>query len=89
MACQLSESRLQLEDLTGRPVRHLCYPYGYPKWIGDAAPRIASRIYRSATTMVRGLCTGESDPWYLPRVSLYESDSIERGLAKFVLALKR
>jgi len=89
VACQLSESRLRLEDVTGRPVGHLCYPYGYPRWIGDTAPRIASRIYRSATTMVRGLCTDQSDPWYLPRVSFYQSDSINRGLAKMVLASRR
>lgn len=89
VACQLSESRLRLEDVTGRPVGHLCYPYGYPRWIGDAAPRIASRIYRSATTMVRGLCTDQSDPWYLPRVSFYQSDSINRGLAKMVLTSRR
>jgi peptidoglycan/xylan/chitin deacetylase (PgdA/CDA1 family) len=89
VACQLSESRLRLEDLTGRPVRHFCYPYGYPRWIGDAAPRIASRMYRSAATMVRGLCTERSDLWYLPRVSLYQTDSTERGLAKILLAPRR
>jgi peptidoglycan/xylan/chitin deacetylase (PgdA/CDA1 family) len=89
VACQLSESRVRLENLTGRPVGHFCYPYGHPKSIGDAAPRIASRIYRSATTMIRGLCTERSDPWYLPRVSFYESDSVERGLAKIVLAPRR
>jgi peptidoglycan/xylan/chitin deacetylase (PgdA/CDA1 family) len=88
VACQLSESREQLEGLVGQPVAHLCYPYGYPTWIGNAAPRIASGVYRSATTMVRGLCTDQSDPWYLPRVSFYESDSVERGLAKIALARK-
>jgi peptidoglycan/xylan/chitin deacetylase (PgdA/CDA1 family) len=88
VASQLSESREQLEDLVGRPIAHLCYPYGYPTWIGDTAPRIASGVYRSATTMVRGLCTDQSDPWYLPRVSFYESDSVERGLAKIALARK-
>jgi peptidoglycan/xylan/chitin deacetylase (PgdA/CDA1 family) len=89
VACQFTESRLRLEDLTGRPVGHLCYPYGYPRWIGDTAPRIAGGIYRSATTMVRGLCTDQSDPWYLPRVSFYQRDSIDRGLAKIALALAR
>jgi peptidoglycan/xylan/chitin deacetylase (PgdA/CDA1 family) len=83
---QLVESKAVLADLTGRPVTHFCYPYGDPEAIGPVAPRLVRSVYRSATTMQRGVCSARSDAWYLPRISLYDSDSDARVLAKIALA---
>jgi peptidoglycan/xylan/chitin deacetylase (PgdA/CDA1 family) len=83
---QLSESKAQLEAITGKTISHLCYPYGSPETIGETAPSIVREYYRSATTMVRGVCNAASDREYLPRISLYDGDSQLRFLAKLALA---
>ena len=83
---QLETSKATLEELTGKPVKHFCYPYGDPASIGKLAPAAVKRHYSSATTMLRGVCGKDSDPHYLPRVPLYNSDSHVRGLMKVALA---
>lgn len=83
---QLVESKRVLEDITGRAVTHFCYPYGSPETIGPVAPELARSIFRSATTMARGVVSERSMPWYLPRIPLYDSDSDARMLAKVALA---
>ena len=65
----------RIEEVTGRRVEHFCYPFGGVPEIGDAAPRIARRRFRSATTLLRGRCGAGADVAYLPRVPLYEGDS--------------
>ena len=83
---QLAESKKSIEEIIGRPVSHFCYPYGDPSAIGKLAPRVARKYYASATTMVRGVCDAARDPWYLPRIPVYDSDSNLRFLAKIALA---
>jgi peptidoglycan/xylan/chitin deacetylase (PgdA/CDA1 family) len=65
----------RIEEVTGRSVEHFCYPFGGLEEIGEAAQRQARRRFRSATTMRRGRCNGDSDLAMLPRVPLYEGDS--------------
>jgi peptidoglycan/xylan/chitin deacetylase (PgdA/CDA1 family) len=70
-------SRARIEEETGRNVEHFCYPYGGRDDIGPLTPSIARSFFRSATTMLRGRCHKEVDPVMLPRIPLYETDSVD------------
>jgi peptidoglycan/xylan/chitin deacetylase (PgdA/CDA1 family) len=83
---QCRESKRELEDILGQPVRHLAYPYGAPSEVGTVAPSIARRHYASAVTMVRGICDSRADAAALPRVPLYDRDGNVRMIAKIALA---
>ena len=82
IAAEMERCCDRIEEVTGRRVEHFCYPFGGAAEIGDAAPRIARRRFRSAVTLLRGRCNGDSDLAMLPRVPLYEGDS------KPIVALK-
>lgn len=84
---EMSESRRRIEEATGRRVDHFCYPYGGLAEIGDLAPVVARRLFRSGVTMSRGRCRAGLDTALLPRVPLYDSDTVE--MVKLKLALAR
>jgi peptidoglycan/xylan/chitin deacetylase (PgdA/CDA1 family) len=86
LCAQLEQSRSTLEALTGRPVQHFAYPYGWPEVIGPQAPRLVARYHASAVTMVPGVCDERSELAFLPRVSMYEKDTDWRFAAKITLA---
>lgn len=71
---EMRRSQEIVEQHTGRPCRHFCYPFGSPESIGALAPAVARRFYDSATTMSLGLVDG-ADPWLLPRIPLYPKNS--------------
>ena len=75
IASEMERCCNRIEEMTGRRVEHFCYPFGGVAEIGEAAPRIARRRFRSATTLLRGRCRAGADVALLPRVPLYESDS--------------
>jgi len=83
---EMEASRERVEEMTGRGVRHFCYPFGEPPQIGRRAPEVARRIFRSAVTMERGRWMAGSHPGFLPRVALYEKDSDEVVSLKLGLA---
>lgn len=83
---QLSNSKASLEEITGVPVKHFCYPYGDSQSIGELAPKVAKRFYSSATTMIRGVCNEASDTSYLPRIPLYDNDNVLRCVIKICSA---
>lgn len=62
---EIFDSRKKLEDVTGRAVRHFCYPYG------DVNPAIRDLVgeagYRTATTTERGINGPDADPLLLRR----------------------
>ena len=62
IASEMERCCARIEEMTGRRVEHFCYPFGGMPEIGDAAPRIARRRFRSATTMLRGRCRRRSGP---------------------------
>ncbi len=76
---EISESRQRLEQLTGAPVEHFCYPYG------DYAPETVAMVsaagYRSAVTTQRGLADNRHDPLRLPRMSINGN----KGMLRFAL----
>jgi len=72
---EMRYSRDVVTEHTGRPCRHLAYPFGSPVSIGDRAPAVARRFYDSATTMSLGP-VDSADPWMLPRIPLYPENSL-------------
>jgi peptidoglycan/xylan/chitin deacetylase (PgdA/CDA1 family) len=85
LAAELQESRERIEEHTGRPCRHFCYPFGSAEAIGAAAPRAAQRYYDSAVTLSMGPVDA-ANPWLLPRIPFYEKNSLT--FAKLKIALK-
>jgi peptidoglycan/xylan/chitin deacetylase (PgdA/CDA1 family) len=83
---EMTNSQARIEEVTGRPVRHFCYPYGYAAQIGPTAASIARRVFRSSVTMERGRCTRGVDLALLPRIPLYERDTANMVNAKIALA---
>jgi len=65
---ELADSRAAIEDLTGRPVLSLAYPYGYLDDRVVAAAREAG--YRYACTTLRGTRQALDDPLRLRRVAM-------------------
>ncbi len=64
----------ELEELTGLPVRHFCYPYGEYR---PAHVAITSEAgFESATTTQRGRCLAQEDMMQLPRVPVVRSTSL-------------
>jgi peptidoglycan/xylan/chitin deacetylase (PgdA/CDA1 family) len=63
---ELAESRLQLEDASGMPVRHLAYPHGGHDTI---VRRMAlENGYETACGTEQGFVGPASDPYALPRI---------------------
>jgi peptidoglycan/xylan/chitin deacetylase (PgdA/CDA1 family) len=77
LIAEMEDSRARIQGVTGRPVRHFCYPYGSPNEVGRIAPTHARSRFRSATTTTRGRCAGGVDLALLPRVPLDIADSEE------------
>jgi peptidoglycan/xylan/chitin deacetylase (PgdA/CDA1 family) len=76
---EITESRRQLERVTGSPVTHFCYPFG------DYDERCVALLreagYATAVTTRRGPASAASDPLQLPRISINR----KRGLLKYGL----
>jgi peptidoglycan/xylan/chitin deacetylase (PgdA/CDA1 family) len=67
---EMKYSRDLVSSHTGRPCRHLAYPFGSSRSIGPRAALIAQEIYDSAATMTLG-SVDSANPWLLPRIPLY------------------
>jgi peptidoglycan/xylan/chitin deacetylase (PgdA/CDA1 family) len=81
---EMRKSQEIVSEHTGRPCRHLCYPFGSNRSIGTLAPKMARRFYDSAVTMNLGSIDA-ADPWLLPRVPLYEKNSLLFARMKILL----
>lgn len=82
---EMRHSRDVIEEHTGRPCRHFCYPFGSPESIGaTAVPELARRFYDSAVTMTRG-SVEDGDLWLLPRIALYPKTSVLSARTKVLL----
>ena len=71
---EMKNSRDVLSEHTGRPCRHLAYPFGGWQSIGSLAVATAERFYDSATTMTLGH-VDFANPWLLPRIPFYPVNS--------------
>jgi peptidoglycan/xylan/chitin deacetylase (PgdA/CDA1 family) len=81
---ELRHSRDLVAKYTGRPCRHLAYPFGSPQSIGKRAAKEAARFYDSATTMSLGH-VDSANPWLLPRIPLYPENSTLFARVKILL----
>ena len=78
-AYEISESRLQLQRVTGTAVEHFAYPFG--DYDEQSVELVRAAGYVSAVTTRRGPALPGSDPLRLPRISVNRG----RGLFKFGL----
>ena len=75
LVSEMKHSRDVVTEQSGRPCRHLAYPFGSPLSIGTQAVAVAERFYDSAATMAMG-GAARAHPWLLPRIPLYANNSI-------------
>ncbi|HEV2201984.1 MAG TPA: polysaccharide deacetylase family protein [Bryobacteraceae bacterium] len=81
---EMRHSRDRVAEHTGRPCRHLAYPFGSPPSIGAQAAATAAQFYDSAVTMSLGH-VGSANPWLLPRIPLYPENSLRFARLKILL----
>lgn len=79
---EFEDSKRDIEKYTRKPVRSLCYPYGSAEVIGDAAPALAPKYYRDATTLIQGVCSRKTDVHYMPRIGIYPGDGVRALFGK-------
>ena len=80
----LSSKRI-IEDSTGRKVNSFCYPYGSKKSINELSINVASKYFDTATTLIRGRLKN-TNLHYLPRIDLYEENTISFVRLKVALS---
>jgi peptidoglycan/xylan/chitin deacetylase (PgdA/CDA1 family) len=70
---ELAESRSTLQELTGRSVDTVAYPFGKANDINAETPRIAADVgYVAGFTTVAELVTNRADPLLLPRLTVHD-----------------
>jgi len=84
LSFELRHSRDVIESHTGRPCRHLAYPFGSTQSIGSKAVALSKNYYDSAATMSLGH-VDHADPWFLPRIPLYPENSALLAWMKILL----
>jgi len=84
LVTEMKQSRDIVTERSGRPCRHLAYPFGSPLSIGNRAVAVAERFYDSAATMTM-LGDARAHPWLLPRIPLYTNNSIPLAWMKTLL----
>jgi peptidoglycan/xylan/chitin deacetylase (PgdA/CDA1 family) len=84
LAFEMKHSRDWLSEHTGRPCKHLAYPFGSWQSIGGRAAAAAEHWYDSAVTMSLGP-VDSANPWLLPRIPLYPENSTLLARLKILL----
>ena len=70
---ELAGARARLEELLGRPVTLLAYPFGKPGDVSEETEGLARRAgYRAAFTTVPRRLVPSSPPFALPRLTVHE-----------------
>jgi len=65
---ELEQSKREIEQQTGCPADHFCYPYG--KW-NQAVRDLTMRFYKSACSTIAGTLADEDDHRAMPRVDAH------------------
>ena len=63
---EIADSKKILEDLSGRPVRHFCYPYG--AWNEAVRDMVQEAGYETATSTIAGINNAKTDGHVLRRL---------------------
>lgn len=71
---EIGGCKVELEDLSGAPVRHFCYPYG--EFAPEQAELVRFLGFESATTTQRSRCHAGEDLMQLPRVPVLRSTTL-------------
>jgi len=78
---EIRDSKLQLEDLTGRAVTLFAYPNGVPR--GDYADEHVRMVreagFDAAVSTAWGAASSDSDPYQLPRFSPWDRSRLRYG----------
>lgn len=70
---ELAAGRTRLEEMLGRPVTLLAYPFGKPGDVSEETEELARRAgYRAAFTTVPRRLVPSSPPFALPRLTVHE-----------------
>lgn len=83
---EISQSKDELEQITGKPVTAFCYPFG--KYIDETVEYTRQAGYTNATTTHRGLARPDDDLMVLPRVTVRRSTHMIRFLQKCLTNLE-
>ncbi len=83
---EILDGKARLEELVGRPLRLFAYPNGRPG--EDYGPEHVAMAretgFEAAVSTRRGVCTGASDRYQLPRFTPWDQTP-ERFLARMLL----
>lgn len=71
---EISLCKAELENMTGSPVRHFCYPYG--EYAANHVAMAQAAGFASVTTTQRSRCLAQEDVMQLPRVPVVRSTSL-------------
>lgn len=74
MQQEIFESKIKIEALIKKDVRHFCYPYG--SYNAVVMETVKKAGYASAVTCVRGGVAAGNDLWQLPRKAVSFGDSL-------------
>ena len=68
---EIAYAKSELEHLTGKAVKHFCYPFG--GYSPEHVVMVRDAGFESATTTQRGRASRADDPLQLPRVPVVRS----------------
>lgn len=73
---EFDSSRIELEKVTGKDVFAICYPFGSKELIGNKISNIVSSYYKCGLTLIQGVCTKQTDKFFIPRIGIYPGDDL-------------
>jgi peptidoglycan/xylan/chitin deacetylase (PgdA/CDA1 family) len=79
---EFSDSKNILEEITGKEIFAICYPYGSKEIIGDEIFNFVSDYYSCGLSFVHGICTKKTDIYFMPRIGIYPKDDLKKFLSK-------
>lgn len=72
---EIRDNRVFIEELTGKPTRHFCYPSGV--WEAEFEPWLEAEKVLTGTTCAAGIVRGDSEALHLPRMLDWQGVSDE------------
>ncbi|MFZ6009328.1 MAG: polysaccharide deacetylase family protein [Bacteroidota bacterium] len=79
---ELSESKKVLQQITQKDIMALCYPYGSKEVIGGKVFSRMPHYYSCGLSLVQGVCSRNTDLYFIPRIGIYPGDDLNRFWGK-------